>query len=190
MARNLPKWLERTEAEVAEEQKVQELRRASFGRGHLTPEELLVGRGALLEETARANLAAGESSVSEVQLAEAFAMQGRFTEAAEVAPIPELKERFEAINTAIEMDDEEKCDCPDTTGTVDGVEITITPRFAAREVFSQKHGKVVSLITCVRCGHVNAREPRSRLLLSQGNQNRAAAATGRGMVRDSQILKV
>lgn len=191
MPRTFPKWLERTKAEVAEEAKVQELRRASFGRAHKTREEELVGRGALLEETARGNLAAGDSDVSLAQLSEALSMQGRYAEAAEHAPDPEMKAHFEAITAAIEMPDGEKCSCPDLTGTVDGVEVAITPRFAAKEIFSQKHGKVVSLITCAKCGHLNAREPKSRLLIQNAamQQNRAVAGP-RGLIRDSELLKV
>ena len=187
-----PKWLQRTPDELIEEGKVQELCRASFGRGRLTAEERLVGRGALLEETARGNLAAGDADVSRTHLAHAMAMQGRYEEAAEHAPIPEMKAHYGAIVAAIEMDDSEKCSCPDIEGNVDGVDVSITPRYAAKEVFSQKHKKVVSLIRCISCGHTNAREPRSRLLTqnSVSRQNLAAAnGGGRGMVRDSQLLK-
>lgn len=193
MAVNLPKFLERTDEELAEEAKVQEIRRASFSRAKLTPEERLVGRGALLEETARGNLAAGDSEISETQLSEALAMQGRYIEAAKHAPIPEMKEHYEAISAAIEMDDDEKCPCEDIEGNVEGVDISITPRFTAKEVFSQRHGKAVSLIRCVKCGDTNAREPRSRLLTQNATSRQNVAAAnggGRGMVRDSQLLKV
>lgn len=190
MTVRLPKWLERTPAEIAEEDNVQALRRASFGRAHKTREEELVGRGALLEETARGNLAAGDGEGSRALLAEGLAMQGRYLEAAKHAPDKEMKAHYRAINAAIKMPDSRKCRCPDLTGKVDGVDIALTPRFAAKEVFSQKHGKAVQLITCVSCGHVNAREPSGRLLLAQTNQNRVAAASGRGMVRDSQLFKV
>jgi len=192
MVKTFPKFLERTPDELAEEAKVQDLRRASFSRARLTTEERLVGRGALLEETARGNLAAGDTEVSRSQLAEGMAMQGRYEEAAEHAPNAEMKAHFEAITAAIEMDDWEKCDCGDIEGNVDGVNVTITPRYVAKEVFSQKHGKVVSLVRCSICGHTNAREPRSRLLTqsSASRQNIAAANSGgRGMVRDSQLLK-
>lgn len=185
-----PKWLERTPDELKEEARVQELRRASFGRGHLTPEELLIGRGALLEETARGNLAAGDKEVSKGQLAEGLAMQGRFAEAATTHPEKHARKQFRRIAKAIDRSDADKCHCGDIKGEVDGVEVSITPRFVEREVFSKKHGKVVPVIVCVKCGHANAREAKSRLLLPKVNQNLAAAKNdGRGMIRDSQILK-
>ena len=203
---SFPKYLQRTKAETAEEVKVQKLRQASFGRAHQTAEERLVSRGALIEQTARGNLDALGKDLragwqgamldkylkdNQAQLAFGLAMQGRYDEAEKHHPDPLMKKRFKDIAAAIKKPDTEKCDCPDTIATVDGVEIAITPRFSKQEIFSQKHGKVVSLITCSKCGHVNAREPKSRLLQSQAwmAQNRAAQA-GRGRVRDSEILKI
>jgi hypothetical protein len=182
-----PKWLERSEAELAAEEETQALRRAAHTRARLTEEERLVSRGALLEQTARGNLDAAGGNVELVarekeNLAVALAMQGRFTEAAKIHPDKLMRQHFKDIESAIEMDDAEKCDCKDFTGTVDGVEIAVTPRYSARTVYSTKHGEAVQLITCARCGHMNARKPRGRLLLASQN-----TGTGR-QLRDSQIL--
>lgn len=182
----LPKWLQRTEAELVEEARTQEQRRAGHTRAHLTDAERLVSRGALLEETARGNLAAGDTTAT-AQLAEALAMQGRYAEAAEHHPDEKMKQDYLSIQAAIEMDDEERCDCPDTETD----ELTITPRFNARSVFSAKHGDTVALVTCSKCGHVNARPARSRLLSQQAamNQNLAAVKSNQRGVRDDQLLK-
>lgn len=47
------------------------------------------------------------------QLAEAYAMQGRFTEAAEIVQRPEHKAEYEAKAKAV-LNMGRKCDCPDT----------------------------------------------------------------------------
>lgn len=185
MAKNLPKWLHKTDAELAEEAKIQDERRAGHTRAHLTDAERLVSRGALLEETARGNLVAGMDASA--QLAEALAMQGRYGEAAEIHPNKMVRADYRQIIDAIEMDDEEKCNCPDT----ETEELTITPRFNERTVFSQRHGGAVALVTCVKCGHQNARPVKSRLLLNQAatNQNIAAVKGNQRGVSDAQILR-
>ena len=185
MAKNLPKWLQRTDAELAEEATTQAERRAGHSRAHLTDAERLVSRGALLEETARGNLAAGMDASA--QLAEALAMQGRYGEAAEIHPNKMVRADYRRIIDAIHLDDDEKCNCPDT----ETEDLTITPRFNERTVFSQRHGTAVALITCVKCGHTNARPPRSRLLLNQAatSQNIAAVKGNQRGVSDAQLLR-
>ena len=184
MPKNLPKWLQKTDAELSEEVKVQDERRAGFTRAHLTEAERLVSHGALLEETARGNLAAG-SPDAQAQLAEALAMQGRYGEAIEHHPNKTMRARYREIVDAIQMDDEEKCDCPDT----ETEELTITPRYSERAIYSSRHKGAVALVRCVKCGHLNARPPRSRLLLNQSalNQNLVAAKNGTRGVSDAQL---
>lgn len=181
---NLPKYLQKTDAEIATEAEVQEQRRAGFTRAHLTEAEALVSRGALLEQTARGNLAAGTDATP--QLAEALAMQGRYREAAEHHPDAKMKQHYQQIDAAIELDDDARCNCPDT----ETEDLTITPRYNVQTIFSAKHGGTVALVKCVKCGHLNARPARSRLLNQQAaiNQNTAAIKGGRG-VSDAQILR-
>lgn len=185
---NLPRWLQRTEAEVAEEQKTQAERQAGFTRAKLTEGERLIQRGVLLEETARGNIAAGAGDDALAQLAEGLALQGRYEEAAMRHPDEAMRTEYQRISQAIEMDDSEKCACLDdeTEG------LTITPRYSERMVFSTKHGAAVSLITCRKCGHSNARPARSRLLVQNAAMN-TNLATVRGTARlgvsDAQILK-
>lgn len=129
------------------------------------------------------------------QLAEALAMQGRYGEAAQHHPDKRMRWRYTQIVEAIERDDEEKCDCPDTESTVrvgtEKVDLAITPRFNARTIYSNRHKGTVMLITCQTCGHLNARPPKSRLLLHQSalNQNVVAARSGIRGVADMQLLK-
>lgn len=181
-----PKWLQRTDAELAEEARVQNERRAGNTRAHLTDAERLVSRGALLEQTARGNLAAGSPDAM-AQLAEALAMQGRYGEAAEQHPNKMSSARYREIADAIQLNDEEKCDCPDT----ETEELTITPRFSEGTIYSSRHKGAVELVRCSKCGHLNARPSRSRLLLNQSamNQNLAAIKSGGRGTSDAQLLK-
>lgn len=182
-----PVWLRGTPEDQAAEAQRQAALRASFSRAKLTEEEQLIGRGHLLEETARGNIEAAADNaevrqLAEAHLAEALAMQGRYHEAAEASP--KRRQEYEAIGAALEMDDSEKCDCPD-------VATGLTPRFERARIFSPIHGQVVSLVECQTCGHVNARPINSRLLVSRtlNAQNRAAAQGKlRGAVSDATAL--
>lgn len=202
-----PSWLQRTDEQLAQEAATQDLRRASHTRAHKTLAEELVGRGALLEETARGNLAAAQTDIDSGisgqmmdeqmarerrKLAEALAMQGRYNEAVEVSPDDDTTAHYQEIATAIVLPDDARCECPDVEGTQDGVELSITPRFVSQRIFSTQHNSVVDLVKCSTCGHSNARPLTGRLLQSQGAQaqNRMAATTeGQRFVRDVDLLR-
>ena len=188
-----PVWLKGSPEEQAAETQRQDLLRASFTRAHLTEAERLVGRGTLLEATARGNLeqSAGKDKkariLAENQLADALAMKGEFAEAAEVHNDAARRKYFREIGAAIEMDDEAKCNCPDSTAKMGDVDLSITPRFERGRIFSPAHGQVVSLIECQRCGHQNARAPRSRLLPMNATRNQSEQARQR-VLNDAQVL--
>jgi len=194
---DFPKWLQRSEEEVAAEQKIQAERQAGFTRAHLTEGERLVQHGVLLEETARGNLAAGAGDDAKAQLAEGLSLQGRFDEAATHHPDKVMRAEYRRVQQAIERPDDEKCACPDEERTVstggEKVELSITPRYSEKTVFSIPHGGAVQLITCRKCEHANARAPRSRLLTQSAamSQNLAMARgqTERGRLSDIQILR-
>jgi hypothetical protein len=189
---NFPVWLKSTDEEQAAEEQRQALLRASFTRAKLTDAERLIGRGALLEKTAQANLEQSkgteEESLHQSQLADALAMQGRYADAASIHPDPVRKEFFEQIGAAIEMDNSEKCSCPDSTIKVGDVDLAITPRFERTRIFSLVHKGVVSLVECSKCGHRNARPLRSRLLKHNDALNKSEGAK-RPVLNDAQILK-
>lgn len=188
---DFPIWLKGSPEEQEAEAKRQELLRASFTRAHLTEAERLIGRGALLEQTAIGNLAK-PNPLAQAQYADALAMQGKYAEAAEIHPDPLRQEHFEKIIAAIEKPDEAKCNCPDATAKMGEVDLSITPRFERDRIFSPVHGEVVSLVECHKCGHQNARPLRSRLLPQQAalNSNEAASrGTGRGPITDLDVLR-
>jgi hypothetical protein len=193
-----PLWLIGTPAQQAADAETQRLALAAHSRAKMSEEERLVGRGKLLEEAARLNLEqsvgrnAAARELAQNQLADALAMQGRFAEAAETHNDAARRKYFRNVVTALEMDDEAKCNCADDHVKFGDVEVAITPRFERGRIYSPIHQGTVSLIECKVCGHLNGRPPRSRLLPQQAalNQNEAAArGKGRAMKTDADILR-
>jgi hypothetical protein len=193
----------------AEDVRLQEIRKASFGRGRLTEEERLVSRGLALEEIALANLesqltvreqgnnrrakgGATEKMVEEeeARLAEALAMTGRYREAADTHPQKAMAKHYEAIAEAIERDDDEECDCPPMKKRKmkDGREIEVPRRHIAQRVFSPVHGRLVELESCTTCAHMNARPARGVLAAALVAQeaNRGAAMANREALAKGQ----
>lgn len=168
MAFTFPVWLQGSPEQQEAEAHLQSLQLSGFTRAKQTDAERLLSRGLLLEQTARGNLDLAEGSaaiaLAKSQLADALAMQGRYGSAVDIHPDPVRKEHFQQIINAIEMDDEEKCDCADLTAKMSDVELAITPRFERAQVFSPVHAEMVSVVECSTCGHLNARPLRSRLL--------------------------
>jgi hypothetical protein len=192
-----PVWLKGTEAEQAAESERQRLALASHSRAKLSEAERLVGRGQLLETTARQNLelSAGKNKeariLAENQLADAMAMGGKYALAAETHNDAVRRKYFRDVVAALERDDNEKCPCKDDHVRFGEQDVAITPRFERGKIFSPIHNSIVSLIECKSCGHLNARPPRSRLLPMQAalNQNEAAArGKGRVMKSDAEVL--
>lgn len=150
------------ENDTAEDDRVQEIRQASFTRANLTEAERLVGQGALWEETARGNLesARGKNAVArelaENQLADALAMQGKYAEAATTHHDKHARKQYRDIAAAIDKPDGEICKCKPKKHELNGVEIAVPTTHIARMVFSRKHGDVVGLEVCA-CGKMNAR---------------------------------
>lgn len=188
-AHNFPVWLAGTVEEQAAERERQRLAMASFTRAHLTEAERLVGRGRLLEMTARHNLTNSDNALAVGQLADALAMQGRYVEAAEIHPDEARTAYFEKTVRALEMDDEEKCNCPDDKTKMNGVDLSLTPRFEESKIFSPLHNDVVSVIVCRKCGHTNARKAKSRLLPQQSALAQSEAAK-KPVINDSQLVSL
>lgn len=192
---NHPAWLTGTPEEQKAEAERQALALASHGRGHLSEAERLIGRGKLLEETAKGNLEQADSdetrTLAENQLADAMAMSGQYADAAAIHNDPARREYFEEIVKALEMPDDEKCNCADSTAKIDNVDIAITPRFEKARIFSPLHNDLVSLVVCQFCGHANARELKSRLLKhNDARAHNESAVKGRGMISDAEVLRV
>lgn len=149
--------------DTAEEDRVQEIRQASFTRANLTEAERLVGQGALWEETARGNLEAARGKnaaareLAENQLADAMAMQGKYAEAAELHHDKHARKAYRDTAAAIDRPDDAVCNCKPTKAKLKDAEIAVPNTHVARMVFSRKHGAVVGLELCDKCGKANAR---------------------------------
>jgi len=183
---SFPIWLKGTPEQQKTEAERQALARASFTRAHMTEAERMIGRGKLIEEAARQNLRRSNTSLAQSQLADALAMQGRFAEAAKLHPDESRRQYFENIIHALEMDGEEKCHCPDDKARMNDVDLSFTPRYESQRIFSPLHNDVVSVIVCSKCGHVNARKPKSRLLHQQSALNQSEAAK-KPVLNDAQV---
>lgn len=149
---------------TTEDEKVQEMRRASFTRANLTEVERLVSRGKVLEDTALANLSAAVRNGNEEQaqierwhLADALAMSGDLEGAIQIHPIEQERERLQAEKEAIDRPDDETCACQPERANLNGVDIDVPTKHVAKMIYSKKHGDVVGLEVCDKCGGTNAR---------------------------------
>lgn len=178
---------------TTEDEKVQEMRRASFTRANLTEVERLVSRGKVLEDTALANLSAAVRNGNEEQaqierwhLADALAMSGDLEGAIQIHPIEQERERLQAEKEAIDRPDDEMCDCQPERANLNGVDIEVPTTHVAKMIYSQKHGGLVGLEVCDKCGLLNARPARTvqaqSVTLVRGGPLRA--------IPDTEILKV
>lgn len=161
---DLPSFLKQTDAQkAAEDARQAEFRQALHGRVKKSAEERIVTRGIEVELAVRASLPYVEPENLDFQkskLAEAVAQQGRYAEAVEIEPDEAKASEYQAIQEAIERDDDETCDCPQVELVDDplnpGKQVRIPNQETRALVYSPKHKKVMPLLTC-RCGHWNVR---------------------------------
>lgn len=152
------------ERPTTEDDKMQELLRASFTRANLTEAERTVSRAVVLQETARGNLAAAEARDDEDQaqlerwhLADALAQAGDYDQAAKLHPVPEERDRLRAVKAAIKRSDKTLCSCKPIKAKINGVDIEVPTSHVSRMVFSPTHNAMVGLEVCENCGKMNAR---------------------------------
>jgi len=185
------------------DERLQEIRRGSFTRGRQTELEISVSRGMAMEEIARENMKISMDGVrakrgmgqtvefERARLAAGLALQGKFTEAARIAPDRNLRKRYARVAEAIQRPDSDRCACPDTAAvTVGGQEVALTPRYGSMMVPSpERHGGMVPLVVCADCGHANARPFNGRLMGHAAAMTEARRA-GQRAVADAQAFKV
>jgi hypothetical protein len=175
---NFPPWLAGSEEQRKAEEERQSTLRASFSHARQNDAERMVGRGALLEQTARINLRAswGRNKEARIfaqnQLADALALQGRFAEAAVIHTEKHRRKYFRTVAKALRLNDSSKCKCKDTKIKRDGREEHVSPRFVKAEVYSAEHKAIVSFVGCAKCSHLNARPLTGRLQQQQAELKR------------------
>ncbi len=173
----LPSFLHRT----AEQIETENNRQATLSDLHLkgakqSPAEERYAQAMLQEKAIRANLEAiNEAEHPEayqqtlLQLAEVLADQGKFDEALSVTAgvDDEAATHYQQLANGVAMDDEETCDCPPETTTLQernarGEAVTTTveipTEFVAGEVYSAEKGKVVAIMKCSKCGFTNIKD--------------------------------
>lgn len=172
----IPVWLRRTPEQQAQDAALQDRLRQASGPGiRPNPTERYLLRAAAVERSAQAHLDhlhirphvdLKHVKAASAQLAEAWAMQGRFSEAAELHPNPERSQRFQRIAEAIERpDDDPGCKCPverQADPAQNGRMVTITPNNITEIVYSPKHRRLMPLVEC-RCGDANVKAAPSHL---------------------------
>jgi hypothetical protein len=209
----LPSFLVRTPEQVAEDERVQELRRASFTRSKLTEEERLVSRGKQIEEIAKANIETQKQLREEgrnvsthgganlemleqelIRLSHGLELQGDYEQAVTVHPLKREQTRLKKIVEAIDKPDDKFCKCPPTKTEHDGQAIEIHPHYEVKKIYSRKHGRVVSLVGCSKCPSLNATptppKQLTQVLTAHAASSAAAKVNRQVNVRDVHLLGV
>jgi hypothetical protein len=136
--------------------------------GRLSPQEQERANAAIMAKDLRSNLTNVNRQITEIilvdgseqtkrlnelqdarlqicaRLSEAYASLGRFDLAAEMAPDLDVRKEYVEILAAINRDDGEWCECAPGRDHV------------LRDVFSLKHGRMVSIRRCTGCKGLNA----------------------------------
>jgi hypothetical protein len=179
-------FLKRTESQIKEENKRQEkLRKTFFSRLRQDPNENYRVRASIMEEELKSRLspAKNKNKIDKqllAQLADSYARQGKFEDAATTHPNKVEAKHFQKIAEAIIRADSELCECLPTIHTENGKSIALPNYQHLQNIYSIVHGKEIPLLKCVKCGHLNARP----LTLDLQKITNAANA-----VPDMQLLK-
>lgn len=195
---NLPAFLEMTPDQIANSERIQEqVRQALHGRVQANQEEARLVRGIHAERAARATLEviaaekshkgrAESAKLHLARLADAYADEGRYIEAALTHPIPERANEYIDIQAALDRPDDEMCDCParEVKDPVSGQTLQIPVINQVENVYSTKLKRMVPLLRCDVCGHLNAR----RLPEVLARREQAMKATK--PMTDLELLKI
>lgn len=196
---NLPAFLEMTPAQIAVSNRIQEeVRQALHGRVQANQEEARLIRGIHAERAARATLDVlakekrrkGRSEAVKLhlaKLADAYAEQGRYTEAAKLHPVKARAKEYSAIEAAISRRDTDSCKCvgDEVTDPVSGKTLHIPNVNHVIDVYSIKHKRMMPLIRCEKCGHLNVR-PLPEVL---AQRQRAMGTAQEKSVTDADVLR-
>lgn len=94
------------------------------------------------------------------QLAEGYALQGRFNDAAAICIDARLEEEYREKAAAMTAIGDHLCDCPETTtipSATDAKGQTIRTHTRISEVWDAKGKQVVAFFRCGKCGCVSAK---------------------------------
>jgi len=196
-ATKLPAFLEMTAEQIATSKRIQEeVRQALHGRVQANQEEARLIRGIHAERAARATLRVlsietrrkGRSEAIKVhlaRLADALADQGRYEEAAVTHPAKSRAKEYLAIHAAIERPDSDICSCSpkEIRDPASGKTLRIPTHNKVEDVYSQKHKRMVPLVRCSSCPHLNAG------ILPESLKQREQAMLAKQPRADHELLK-
>lgn len=112
--------------------------------------------------------------------AESLAALGRFDLASQEEPDPAYRDRYMALLDAVMRDDGEHCGCPEIRGSGEHAKVTVPSWNQHEEVFSLKHGRIVTLMQCSQpgCGFMNAIDPPRHVIEQRAHRARARQIAG------------
>jgi hypothetical protein len=124
------------------------------------------------------------------RLAEQYALMGRYDLAAEAEPDPILCGHYLDILEAVWRDDDgdgSHCGCPPIRGSGEYADLTVPSWNQKEEIFSIKHGRVVTLMQCSnsKCGFMNAIDPPAHILQQRRHRDRAMQMAGKMSPEDA-----
>lgn len=135
-----------------------------------------------LKKQAGSVLIGGDGDLAEIQAAiialshkraERLAAVGRYDLAREIEPNEQYRKEYERILDAIWRDDDETCECDVHRGSGSHTGIAVSQRVAALDVYSMKHGRMVSLMKCNHCGFLNAIDTPEDIIKMRAHRSRA-----------------
>lgn len=162
---HLPAFLEMTKEQIAVSNQIQEqARQAMHGRVEANQQEARLLRGIQMERAARANLEvlqhhkrhkgrAERVKINLAKLADAYAEQGRYAEAAATHPSKTTAKEYAQIQAAIDRSDTDVCNCPpdEVIDPASGQTLRIPARNHIADVHNPKLKRMVPLIECRKC---------------------------------------
>jgi len=117
--------------------------------------------------------------------AEQLAIHGRYDLAFQEEPQPEYREYYLAVLDAIWREDEARCGCSDHFGSGEHANINVPSWNAKKDVWSIKHGRMVTLMKCSKCPFMNAVDTPAHVREMRAHRARAAQLAGKLSISDA-----
>lgn len=157
-------------------------------------EEVRVAIERLDQQIGSILIGADEGDLAELQAAklalkhkraEFLAAHGRYDLAFQEEPNAQYREHYLSILDAVYRDDAEHCGCPDMRGSGEHANITV-PSFNAKEdIWSLRHGRMITLMKCTKCDFLNAIDTPQHVKNLRSHRANAARMAGKMSIEDA-----
>lgn len=184
---DLPAYLNDPERLKKETENQAELREAMNVRGRYSSAEKARMFAIRKEDTARQALKGADWESAYFQrdlLAEALIEQGKFEEAGHVAASDHWRIEAHRLHHAMSRDDGDNCICPDMDPNTN-----ISNRNVEKQVWSEKHGAYMPVVTCNICGETNIRPKPDDLRGVQTKRSKAQQIAGGRKIQSKDDLQ-